>query len=63
MATYLYWTGGDNSSGTAAGGWAAAKNTFAGAIALATADGDIVKCHYTSQEELGADPISGNDPA
>lgn len=55
MATYLYWTGGDNTSGTAAGGWAAAKNTFAGAIALATADGDIVKCHYTSQEELGAD--------
>lgn len=52
MATYLYWTGGDNSSGTEASGWAAAKNTLAGAIALATSAGDIIKVHKTSQENV-----------
>lgn len=54
MATYLYWSGGDNSSGTEAGGWAAAKNTFAGAVALATASGDVIKVHKTSQENHSA---------
>ncbi len=54
MSTYLYWSGGNNSDGTLAGGWEAAKNTLAGAIALATVDGDVILFHKTSQENVAA---------
>ena len=55
MATYLLWSGGDGTSGTEAGGWAAAYQTYTAALAGATADGDIIKVHKGHTEELGAD--------
>lgn len=44
MATYYVWDGGTNGAGT---DWTSAKTTLAGAIALATASGDVIKVAHT----------------
>ena len=54
MATYLLWSGGNGTSGTAAGGWAAAYQTLTAALAGATSAGDVIKVHKTHQENVSA---------
>lgn len=44
MATYYVWDGGSNGAGT---DWTSAKTTLAGAIALASASGDVIKVAHT----------------
>lgn len=44
MATYFVWDGGSNGAGT---DWTSAKTTLAGAIALASANGDVIKVAHT----------------
>ena len=44
MATYYVWDGGSNGDGT---DWTSAKTTLAGAIALASANGDVIKVAHT----------------
>ena len=44
MATYFVWDGGNNGDGLS---WANAKTTLAGAIALASASGDVIKVAHT----------------
>ena len=44
MATYYVWDGGSNGAGT---DWTSAKTTLAGAIALASANGDVIKVAHT----------------
>lgn len=54
MATYYVWDGGSNGAGT---DWTSAKTTLAGAIALASASGDVIKVAHThtGDNALGAD--------
>ena len=54
MATYYVWDGGTNGVGT---DWTTAKTTLAGAIALASASGDVIKVAHThtGDNALGAD--------
>lgn len=54
MATYYVWDGGTNGAGT---DWTSAKTTLAGAIALASASGDVIKVAHThtGDNALGAD--------
>jgi len=44
MATYFVWDGGTNGDGLS---WTNAKTTLAGAIALASANGDVIKVAHT----------------
>lgn len=44
MTTYYVWDGGSNGAGT---DWTSAKTTLAGAIALASASGDVIKVAHT----------------
>lgn len=44
MATYFVWDGGNNGDGLS---WANAKTTLAAAIALASANGDVIKVAHT----------------
>ena len=52
MTIYRYWTGGSNTAPYDT--WAKAATTFEAVRAAATADGDQVRVHYTSREELAA---------
>lgn len=52
MTTYYVWSGaGGTNSGTS---WTDAYTTYGSAVTAATADGDIIKVHYTHTEELSA---------
>ena len=54
MATYYVWNGGSNGAGT---DWTSAKTTLAGAIALASASGDVIKVahSHTGDNALAVD--------
>lgn len=53
MATYYVYSaaGGSNTGGS----WTNAFLTFAQAVSAANADGDVIKVHYTHQDELSSD--------
>jgi len=55
MATYLVWSGGNNSSGTEASGWANAYQAYGSAVTAAGTSGDIIKVHKAHTEDLAAD--------
>ena len=44
MTTYFVWDGGTNGDGLS---WTTAKTTLAGAIALASTNGDVIKVAHT----------------
>lgn len=58
MAKYRVWSGGNNTGGADNTNWAQAYTTLAGAAAAATAAGDFILVHYTSQENVGADTVA-----